>query len=395
MTREFSQGAEGSVQFAVEAEHAAVQVRVGQVDRAAVRLEPVDPHDQAAAGLVEDAHIERAGDRFTVRLPQQTASVPAPQGVHGTAVGVQSAGPIGTVITGSGVVAHCGSGSMFVNGHRVRATGDGIVISGDAVISDGTASSGKGVRIVAELPKDSAMFLDGVSTSLDVAGELASLKATTVSGDIRAEAARTARVSTTSGSITMDRTEHLRAQSVSGNVRVRELAGQARVSTTSGDIAVHATGTSQLRASSTSGDVALTADEGVQVKDRLSSITGEVTRHTVPAAPRQPETTTTRAETTPGPITTAAGGSMSTVNELRASLTAVDSESTAVTAHLAEARQRVETMLAQLQQAADGSNQPAIQEATGLYRQALDVLSQALGMVPAAQNAITAYLSQL
>lgn len=89
------------------------------------------------------------------------------------------------------------------------------------------------------------------------------------------------------------------------------------------------------------------------------------------------------------------GPSMASIDELRAALSSTNYRAEGVQGALAQAAQELREITGTVQQVAQGSGQPAIQEAVGLYAQITDLTDQVLGMVSAARTAVDAYAASL
>lgn len=391
---------QGPARFAVEASAGEVQVRAGQGETARVRLEPVQPGDAAAERLIERARITSDGDRLAVQLPDDepfagSAGGPVgPVGVSGGYVGVQSSTVVGSVIQSSGSVITTGGGNT-INGVTISGNGP-TVISGGQVVSGGGGSTG--VRVVAELPADSHLRLDGVSTSLHTTGELGSVEATTLSGGIRIDRARTANLRSTSGDVSVAHSPDVQAKTISGDVSVDSLAGKAHLRSTSGDVRVHATGDSTVNARCTSGDVTVSALEGVRVEESVKTVSGQVRRRTVPtptpAAPSAPSTPPAAPAAGSG-SPTSGGSDMSGIDDVRATLAGIADSNGQHAVQLRQLALSYELAATHVEGAAYGSSAAAVSEAIAGYQGLAEEIRGLVARSEAITEALADYANTL
>ncbi|MGW4651336.1 DUF4097 family beta strand repeat-containing protein [Kitasatospora sp. NPDC004289] len=221
-----------------------------------------------AADAVNGARLSDQGGTLTVRVQGKG-------GAGGTTV-VRTSGRGGTVVMQS-------AGTVF-------GSVTGVVISGgDVSIVGGRVIGGQGVTVVqgpapivitARLPERSALTARTQSADVTTHGGLASVTATSQSGDVRvltpgsvvdrvrAETqsgdveigtATTATVRTQSGDVRLERVNAAEAHTMSGDVRAEWTGTRASLATMSGDIRAHAGAVGQVSATSMSGDVTVTA----------------------------------------------------------------------------------------------------------------------------------------
>ncbi|NUP02076.1 MAG: DUF4097 family beta strand repeat protein [Nonomuraea sp.] len=168
-----------------------------------------------------------------------------------------------TVISGGNYssVSIGGGGTVIVNGQR---------------ITGGNVSSGITADIV--VPPDTTLTFRSKSADLQVTGALASLDATTVSGDIEAGVVGSAAVSSTSGDIDIDAVSgQLSATTVSGDIEIGSYSGQnAMLNAVSGDLALSATreASGPMSARTVSGNIRLRGAN--HLSPQTSTVSGRV-----------------------------------------------------------------------------------------------------------------------
>jgi hypothetical protein len=150
-----------------------------------------------------------------------------------------------------------------------------------------------GVKADVRIPHGSAVHMTTHSACLTVTGQVRTIDYTSESGNLRAEVCETLRVGSTSGEvfakiasdaivhtvsggIDLGRTQQVAIGTASGDVHIRDLAGNAEVTAVSGNVSVHATRDGTITAASVSGDVTVTAEPGNQLDIKAASISGTV-----------------------------------------------------------------------------------------------------------------------
>lgn len=219
---------EGPVTFDVELTAGTVRVIIEPRERAEITVLTAD-EEGSSAEAVKKATFDQRGDQLRVRVPELGAS--------GGMV-VQSGGGVQTNVFGGGrgiSVVQVG-GRVYGNVVGAVVTGDGSVYvggHGSAVIIGGSP-----IVIEARLPEGSSLEAAISSADLDVTGKISR-------ADVRS----------TSGRISLESADEVRADTTSGGVRIGAITGTrtARLNSTSGDIRVGSAGHIDARASS--GDI--------------------------------------------------------------------------------------------------------------------------------------------
>lgn len=182
---------------------------------------------------------------------------------HGASTVIRTAGG-GVSVTQ--VMDNVAAGSVVVGfqGNVIGGDNYGNIVSGRDTYINGTRVAGGiqlgGSRIIltARLPRGSSVTTKTASGDTTILGDAGTVRAETMSGDIRV------------GGV-----QDLHAKSMSGDIRVDRFSGSGSASSMSGDISVHAIAGGSLAASTMSGDVRLT---GHPIQSSASSMSGRVRR---------------------------------------------------------------------------------------------------------------------
>ncbi|MFD7705670.1 DUF4097 family beta strand repeat-containing protein [Streptomyces sp. NPDC059786] len=154
--------------------------------------------------------------------------------------------------------------------------GGGTVIVNGQVISGGNISSGITADIV--VPASTALTFRSKSADLHASGPLASLNATTMSGDIEAGVIGSVAAKTMSGDIDIDAVvSQVTASAMSGDIEIGSYSGSsAMLNSMSGDLALSATSASSglLSAQTVSGDIRLRGTR--HLNPQASTVSGRV-----------------------------------------------------------------------------------------------------------------------
>lgn len=198
-------------------------------------LMPLVDDDEIARERIANADIASGGAQFTVSLPAKPTSV---------------AHTHGTTIASNGAVIQSGSAEQVNIVH-----GGGTIITGNAVATSGhgiTHTAPGAVEVMLYTPTGSNLVAK--AGDITAHGELATVDATTTSGDIR-----------------LDRiTDELRSKASSGNIAVSVAEGTVALTTSSGNIAAHELHRGGvLRASS--GNVQACLDGPAELRAEVSS----------------------------------------------------------------------------------------------------------------------------
>ncbi|GAA3554430.1 hypothetical protein GCM10022222_42590 [Amycolatopsis ultiminotia] len=120
----------------------------------------------------------------------------------------------------------------------------------------------------------------------------------------------------------------------------------------------------------------------------------ESTATSVDPAPSHHPSTSTAPSTTTSPGT-GGGATMSSIEEIRAFLFGSNEKATGLQGLLAQAAAEAQDVTAGIQTAAQGSANPAIQEAVSIYAQITAAVEQAIGMVTVARDTLGSYAATL
>jgi hypothetical protein len=214
-------------------------IRVTVEDRSAAEVTISTEQDRGpAAEMVRSATITERPGRLTIRVPD-----PAPV----TVTGVQAAG-------GHRGVTSAGRSNIVFNG-TVTA---GAIAFGSGAVAIGGASVVVGAPVTVEvrLPLGSSLTARTVAAEVETAGELAAADVTTIAGSILVAAVIRPRLESTSGEVRIDRlTGDGSLKTISGHTRVHAAVEcSLRASSISGDIRVSGARV-DLDASSVSGRI--------------------------------------------------------------------------------------------------------------------------------------------
>ncbi|MEV1173067.1 DUF4097 family beta strand repeat-containing protein [Nonomuraea sp. NPDC049784] len=289
--------APGPVRLALDMSAGQVTVTAADVPAVEVSLTTLVPPTSASVPAIDQATLTAADDRVTLRVPTDDdndvrmrvrkvrRNAPAWLrkiiGDYRWAWTVeQGARPTGVVVTDNGDVGWRACGTI----HSVINSDDGSKV---------LLLARPGVKADVRIPRGSAVHMTTRSAALTVTGQVRTIDYTSESGNLRAEAcetlrakstsgevsAKTARdaiVHTVSGGIDVGRTQQVAIDTTSGEVHIRELAGNAEITTVSGQVSVHAAHGGTITAASVSGDVTVTAEPGNRLHIKATSISGTV-----------------------------------------------------------------------------------------------------------------------
>ncbi len=165
------------------------------------------------------------------------------------------------------------SGSVEITG---EARDDVLVESGADEVTpgpDGLDISGRSGRIVARCPAGTDVLVGCRSGTVKLHGALGDSRVTTQSGSISVEQATSVDARTKSGSIVVDEcTGECRGQTKSGRIRVGR-AGSADLAAASGSVEVGAVGAARVRAGSGQVTLGLTEAAPVDIEAHSGSVT--------------------------------------------------------------------------------------------------------------------------
>ena len=206
------------------------QIRVVAEDRDRAEIVVSTPDSSGpSAEAVTNTAITETGGHLEVRVPNPggTGGAMIQTGGGGVIVGSNYGVVVGGNMYGS-MMSGVTGGEMWVNGQRV--TGGGVVVGGSPI------------DVEVRVPRGSTVSAKTTSAAVTVTGEVNSIDAETMSGDVYASLVQVADVRT-----------------MSGDVEIAALSAEARIKTMSGDIEVTADPASAalvpVRASSMSGDI--------------------------------------------------------------------------------------------------------------------------------------------
>jgi DUF4097 and DUF4098 domain-containing protein YvlB len=136
----------------------------------------------------------------------------------------------------------------------------------------------EGAAIEVWVPAGSRVEVNTVSARIDIGGVEGALRAESVSGEVRVTGASTdIEVETVSGSIDVDSAkERMRAKSVSGNVEIRDARGEIEVGAVSGNVRVFGGKLRSGEVETTSGRIRLEAGLSPQAAIEIGTVTGGV-----------------------------------------------------------------------------------------------------------------------
>ncbi|MFJ6559960.1 DUF4097 family beta strand repeat-containing protein [Streptomyces sp. NPDC091412] len=218
--------------------------------------------------------VDKTAKTATIRLHTTDREGPSADAIqrttastsHGLAVTVPDTG-------GNSGVTVISAGSSYSS---ISIGGGGTVIVNGQRITGGQISNGITADIT--VPPGSALTFRSKSADLRVTGPLASLDATTVSGDIEAGVVGAITVQSTSGDIDIDAvSQQLAASTVSGDIEIGSYSGgQAMLNAVSGDLTLSATpaASGMLSARTVSGDVRLRGAR--HLNPQTSTVSGRV-----------------------------------------------------------------------------------------------------------------------
>ncbi|MEU1822625.1 DUF4097 family beta strand repeat-containing protein [Streptomyces abikoensis] len=213
-----------------------------------------------------------------VMLHTEDASGPGADAVLGARV--QQDGRVMSVVVPEIANAMVGGGGgmhIVQNFGTVTGSVTGVTIVNGRVVSGvGAMPTIQPLKAVVILPPGSSLAVVTTSADAVVAGEIERLEFRSVSGAVAAENARSLTVDTTSGRVRVDRvTGEAAIRSVSGSTTIHSYSGtSASVTSTSGAISMTATpqATGYIRAESVSGDVRVTGGHHLSI--RVHSLSG-------------------------------------------------------------------------------------------------------------------------
>ena len=165
------------------------------------------------------------------------------------------------------------SGSVEITG---EARADVLVESGADQVEpgpDGLDIAGRSGKIVARCPAGADVFVGCRSGTVTLHGAFGDSRVTTHSGSITVEQAKSVDARTASGSIVVDDCSgECRGQTKSGSIRVGR-AGSADLAAASGSVEVGAVGAARVRAGSGTVTVGLTEPAPVDIEAHSGSVT--------------------------------------------------------------------------------------------------------------------------
>lgn len=154
---------------------------------------------------------------------------------------------------------------------------------------------GPQVRIRIRCPHGAGLAVAGGSTDVNAVGTLGVVEIKTSSGDVRLETVRSARITSASGDLWVERaTERLSAttasgdahvgrvdgelglNTVSGDANVDDARGGATVQSVSGDVRLGCVGGGDIRVQTVSGDATIALAPGTAVWLDVSAVSGDV-----------------------------------------------------------------------------------------------------------------------
>jgi putative adhesin len=245
--------------FGLTVPHGVIELHAENRADITVTLEPLQAHDQVAAGLIERTTTELSEGQYSVRVPE-------PAGHTGTTV-VSGAADTVTVVQSFGVVTGNVTG-LVINGN-------GAVINGTVI--NGRAITGGAVRAVVRVPAGAEVELDTTSATTRVFGALESVIHRSISGDFRSAATvRLVDITTVSGDVVIPIVDWATVRTTSGDVRLTATGPESRVTSVSGDITIRAMVSAEIVASTVSGDVTVTSGPDARPRVTARSVSGRV-----------------------------------------------------------------------------------------------------------------------
>ena len=153
---------------------------------------------------------------------------------------------------------------------------------GTVTLSSSHGSSTLGVRFPAGLN----VVVGTASGKITVSGEVGDIRATSASGSIEVESARSADLRSQSGNVSIGRCESAcRIQTASGSVQVGTVAAAAEVATQSGKVNVkHAGGKARVRTASGRVDVGATGESDIAIDTMSGGVIVRLPAGTRPTA---------------------------------------------------------------------------------------------------------------
>ena len=143
---------------------------------------------------------------------------------------------------------------------------------------------GNGTKITVHVPVNNDVKLEGVSTSVSVAGVKGEVGIEVVSGNVKAEKlGGRVKIETVSGNIDLKGGEgNISLEAVSGSVKAETSATRLNASSVSGDVEViNRAAVGHAEVSTVSGDLELTSPVSADLDLELGSISGDITFNVV------------------------------------------------------------------------------------------------------------------
>jgi hypothetical protein len=204
--------------------------------------------DEEAAWMVENATVERSGNKLVVKVPERDGG---------------SSG--GVVIQRGGSIHVRGSGSVIVGSVRGRTIVNGQVIGG---------IGSQGVRVTAVIAPETDVKVRGESPEIKVDGALALLDTRTTNGSVQAnDHLSDVEIETTNGSVDLEMADRAEIRTTNGEISVGLVREAGRLRTTNGGI--HATtATADFTARATNGSVRVYTQGVTLDEDAVSTVNG-------------------------------------------------------------------------------------------------------------------------